>query len=166
MISGCRINNTGLSNPIVISSIDSICALCEPKRNGSLEHITLDEYYLQDERNPRNKQWIFGDSIAKHCNTDDLIELATKHHSLSIRYVAFKLLLQNNPHEAVNILIEQIDSNDSIIAAHLDESFPELLSGLRVKLVHGNRKLYNVSVYDSVAIDKAIQGSKNSFISY
>lgn len=157
---GCK-NDTGLSNPIVINSINSICALCEPVRNGSFERITLDEYYLQDARNPRNKQWILSDSIAKHCNTDELVELATKHNSLAIRYVAYKLLLHRNSHEAVNILIDNINSDDSIIATHLDESFPELLSGLRVMLVQGSRKQFSISVVDSIAINDAIRKSPN-----
>lgn len=158
---GCKRQEMGLSNSVVINSIDSICAICEPIRNGSFENIELDEYYLLDERNPRNKQWIWGDSIAKYCNTDELTELATKHNSLALRFVAFKLLLKKDSHEAVKILIDNIDSNDSINASHLDESFPELLSGLRVMLVQGDRKLYNISVADSIAVAEAILKSKN-----
>ena len=160
---GCNRQEQGLSNPVVVNSINSICVLCEPVRNGSLENIELDEYYLLDERSPRNKQWILGDSIAKYCNSDELAELATKHNSLAVRYVAFKLLLQKNSHEAVRILIDNIECDDSIIAIHLDEGFPELLSSLRVDLVQRNRKQYNISLDDSIAVDEAVNKTKNKF---
>lgn len=159
---------TGLLNPIVANSIDSICALCEPIRDSRFEHVWLDEYYLTDERNPRFKQWIYGDSIAKYCNLDELTELAAKHHSLAVRFVAFELLLKKDPHRAITVLINDIDSNDSIIATHLDEGFPMLLSGLRVTLVQGDRNLYNVSVVDSIAVVEAVLKSKNKlkFLDY
>ena len=152
---------TGLTNPVVVSSIDSICALCEPRLNSPFEHIWLDECYLTDERNPKFKQWIYGDSIAKYCNSDELTELATKHNSLAVRYVAFKMLLKKDSHRAIKVLIDDIDSNDSIIATHLDEGFPRLLSGLRVGLAQGDRRIYNISVADSVSVVEAILKSNN-----
>ena len=158
---GCKRNETGMLNPIVANSIDSICALSEPIRDSHFEHIWLDERYLTDERNPRFKQWIYGDSIAKYCNTDELTELATKHNSLAVRYVAFKMLLNRDSHKAIKVLIDDIDSNDSIIATHLDEGSPRLLSGLRVGLVQGDRNIYNISIADSIAVVKAVLTSKN-----
>lgn len=158
---GCKRNETGLFNPIVANSIDSICALSEPIRDSHFEHIWLDERYLTDERNPRFKQWIYGDSIAKYCNSDELTELATKHNSLAVRFVAFKLLLNKDSHKAIKVLIDDIDSNDSIIATHLDEGYPRLLSGLRVGLVQGDRSIYNISIADSIAVVKAVLKSKN-----
>ena len=158
---GCQSSETGLFNPVVANSIDSICALSEPIRDSPFEHIWLDERYLTDERNPRFKQWVYGDSIAKYCNSDELTELATKHNSLAVRFVAFKMLLKKDSHKAIKVLIDDIDSNDSIIATHLDEGFPRLLSGLRVGLVQGDRNLYNISIADSIAVVKAVLKSKN-----
>ena len=152
---------TGLTNPVVVSSIDSICALCEPIRSGPFEHIWLDERYLTDERNPRFEQWIYGDSIAKYCNVDELTELATRHKSIAVRFVAFKLLLKKDSHRAIKVVIDHIDDNDSITAFHLDEGFPRLLSGLRVGYVQGDRKIYNISVADSLAVVDAVLKSKN-----
>ena len=145
----------------MINSIDSICVLCEPIRSGPFEHVWLDERYLTDERNPRFEQWIYGDSIAKYCNVEELTELATKHKSMAVRFVAFKMLLKKDSHRAIKIVIDDIDSNDSIIATHLDEGFPRLLSGLRVGYVQGDRKIYNISVADSLAVVEAVLKSKN-----
>lgn len=161
ILCGCKKNETGLANPIVINSIDSICALCEPRLDDHFEHIWLDERYLMDERNPRFKQWIYGDSIAKYCNLNDLTELATKHTSLAVRFVAFKMLLKKDSHRAIKVVIDNIDSNDSIVATHLDESFPRLLSGLRVGLVQGDRSIYHISTADSIAVVEAVLKSKN-----
>ena len=158
---GCNQNTEGLANPIVINSIDSICALCEPMLNSPFEHIWLDERYLTDERNPRFEQWIYGDSIAKYCNVDELTELATRHKSIAVRFVAFKLLLKKDSHRAIKVVIDHIDDNDSITAFHLDEGFPRLLSGLRVGYVQGDRKIYNISVADSLAVVDAVLKSKN-----
>ncbi|MDR4932187.1 hypothetical protein [Segatella bryantii] len=161
ILCGCQNDKDGLSNPVVINSIDSICVLCEPIRSGSFEHVWLDERYLTDERNPRFEQWIYGDSIAKYCNVEELTELATKHKSMAVRFVAFKMLLKKDSHRAIKIVIDDIDSNDSIIATHLDEGFPRLLSGLRVGYVQGDRKIYNISVADSLAVVDAVLKSKN-----
>ena len=161
ILCGCQNDKDGLSNPVVINSIDSICILCEPIRSGSFEHVWLDERYLTDERNPRFEQWIYGDSIAKYCNVEELTELATKHKSMAVRFVAFKMLLKKDSHRAIKIVIDDIDSNDSIIATHLDEGFPRLLSGLRVGYVQGDRKIYNISVADSLAVVEAVLKSKN-----
>ena len=145
----------------MIISIDSICVLCEPIRVSPFEHVWLDERYLTDERNPRFKQWIYGDSIAKYCNSDELTELATKHKSIAMRFVAFKMLLKKDSHRAIKVVIDNIDSNDSIVATHLDEGFPRLLSGLRVGYVQGDRKIFNISVADSLAVVDAVLKSKN-----
>ncbi|SEA64512.1 hypothetical protein SAMN05216455_1133 [Segatella bryantii] len=161
ILCGCQNDKDGLSNPVVINSIDSICVLCEPIRSGPFEHVWLDERYLTDERNPRFEQWIYGDSIAKYCNVEELTELATKHKSMAVRFVAFKMLLKKDSHRAIKIVIDDIDSNDSIIATHLDEGFPRLLSGLRVGYVQGDRKIYNISVADSLAVVDAVLKSKN-----
>ena len=161
ILCGCQNDKDGLSNPVVINSIDSICVLCEPIRSGPFEHVWLDERYLIDERNPRFEQWIYGDSIAKYCNVEELTELATKHKSMAVRFVAFKMLLRKDSHRAIKIVIDDIDSNDSIIATHLDEGFPRLLSGLRVGYVQGDRKIYNISVADSLAVVEAVLKSKN-----
>jgi hypothetical protein len=161
ILCGCQNDKDGLSNPVVINSIDSICVLCEPIRSGPFEHVWLDERYLTDERNPRFEQWIYGDSIAKYCNVEELTELATKHKSMAVRFVAFKMLLRKDSHRAIKIVIDDIDSNDSIIATHLDEGFPRLLSGLRVGYVQGDRKIYNISVADSLAVVEAVLKSKN-----
>ena len=161
ILCGCQNDKDGLSNPVVINSIDSICILCEPIRSGPFEHVWLDERYLTDERNPRFEQWIYGDSIAKYCNVEELTELATKHKSMAVRFVAFKMLLKKDSHRAIKIVIDDIDSNDSIIATHLDEGFPRLLSGLRVGYVQGDRKIYNISVADSLAVVDAVLKSKN-----
>ena len=161
ILCGCQNDKDGLSNPVVINSIDSICILCEPIRSGPFEHVWLDEHYLTDERNPRFEQWIYGDSIAKYCNVEELTELATKHKSMAVRFVAFKMLLRKDSHRAIKIVIDDIDSNDSIIATHLDEGFPRLLSGLRVGYVQGDRKIYNISVADSLAVVEAVLKSKN-----
>ena len=161
ILCGCQNDKDGLSNPVVINSIDSICILCEPIRSGPFEHVWLDERYLTDERNPRFEQWIYGDSIAKYCNVEELTELATKHKSMAVRFVAFKMLLKKDSHRAIKIVIDDIDSNDSIIATHLDEGFPRLLSGLRVGYVQGDRKIYNISVADSLAVVEAVLKSKN-----
>ena len=161
ILCGCQNDKDGLSNPVVINSIDSICILCEPIRSGPFEHVWLDERYLTDERNPRFEQWIYGDSIAKYCNVEELTELATKHKSMAVRFVAFKMLLRKDSHRAIKIVIDDIDSNDSIIATHLDEGFPRLLSGLRVGYVQGDRKIYNISVADSLAVVEAVLKSKN-----
>jgi hypothetical protein len=161
ILCGCQNDKDGLSNPVVINSIDSICVLCEPIRSGPFEHVWLDERYLTDERNPRLEQWIYGDSIAKYCNVEELTELATKHKSMAVRFVAFKMLLKKDSHRAIKIVIDDIDSNDSIIATHLDEGFPRLLSGLRVGYVQGDRKIYNISVADSLAVVDAVLKSKN-----
>lgn len=156
----CSFNNTGLNNPIVINSIDSICKICEPIRNSSFERIKLDERYLQDSRNARYKQWIYGDSIDKYCDIEDLKELASNHSSLAIRYIAFQLLLKRNSHEAVMLLIDDINNNDSITAFHIDEGFPESISSLRVSLTQENRKRFNVSIEDSISINNAVLNSK------
>ncbi|WP_027453849.1 hypothetical protein [Segatella baroniae] len=161
ILCGCQNDKDGLSNPVVINSIDSICVLCEPIRSGPFEHVWLDERYLTDERNTRFEQWIYGDSIAKYCNVEELTELATKHKSMAVRFVAFKMLLRKDSHRAIKIVIDDIDSNDSIIATHLDEGFPRLLSGLRVGYVQGDRKIYNISVADSLAVVDAVLKSKN-----
>ena len=161
ILCGCQNDKDGLSNPVVINSIDSICVLCEPIRSGPFEHIWLDECYLTDERNPKFKQWIYGDSIAKYCNSDELTELATKHNSLAVRFVAFKELLKKDSHRAIKVLIDDIDSNDSVTATHLDEGFPRLLSGLRVGLVQGDRRIYNISVADSISVAESILKSNN-----
>ena len=146
LLCGCNKKvETGLTNPVVVSSIDSICALCEPMLNSPFEHIWL----------------IYGDSIAKYCNSDELTELATKHNSLAVRYVAFKMLLKKDSHRAIKVVIDHIDDNDSITAFHLDEGFPRLLSGLRVGLVQGDRRIYNISVADSISIAESILKSNN-----
>ena len=119
--------------------------------------IYIDDSYL----NERRKQWILGDSIAKYCTSNELEELAIFHKSQAIRYVAFQLLLKKNPHRAVNILINDIDNNDSIIAIQFDEGFPRLIASLKVDLVQGGRKQYNISIKDSIAVDEAVLKSKN-----
>ena len=102
-----------------------------------------------------------GYSIAKYCNVDELTELATRHKSIAVRFVAFKLLLKKDSHRAIKVVIDHIDDNDSITAFHLDEGFPRLLSGLRVGLVQGDRRIYNISVADSISIAESILKSNN-----
>ena len=63
-------------------------------------------------------------------------------------------------------MIDNIDSNDSIVATHLDEGFPRLLSGLRVGYVQGDRKIFNISVADSLAVVDAVLKSKNKSMFY
>ena len=47
------------------------------------------------------------------------------------------------------------------MAVHLDEGLPESLSSIRVNLVQRNRAKYNVSIEDSIKIDKAVLSAKN-----
>ena len=108
LLFGCNRNETGLTNPIVASSIDSICALCAPRMDSHFEHVWLDEHYLTNERNPRFKQWIYGDSIAKYCNADELTGLATKLKSMAVRFVAFKMLLKKDPHKAIRVVVDAV----------------------------------------------------------
>jgi len=160
ILSACAQDKTGLNNPIVINAIDSICKFCEPIRHSPHERVKLDECYLMDPRNERNKQWVYGDSIDKYCGIEDLKALASSHSSLAVRYVAFQLLLKRDSHEAVRLLIDDINNNDSIIATHIDQGFPEAISSLRVSLTQNNRKKYNVSIEDSIAVDNAVLNSK------
>lgn len=159
ILCGCFSNKGGLKDLIVVNYVDSLCQLCEPIRDNRYERIKIDEYYLYQ----RRKQWQYADTIAKYCETNDLIELTTRHKSLAVRYVSFKLLLERNSHDAVRLLIDDIDSNDSIIATRLDEGFPELLSSLKVDLVQNNRAKYRISVDDSLSVDDAVLNSKNKY---
>lgn len=154
---GCQQNRTGINSPIVIDYIDSLCRICEPIRNNQYERVKIDGFYLNEKR----KQWQYADTISKYCSTEELVELAKTHDSSAIRYITFQLLLMRDSHEAVKILINDIDSDDSICATRLDEGFPELLSGLRVGLVQNHRELYDISVEDSIAVDCAVSKSKN-----
>ena len=157
LICACNNKQSGLQNPSVISSIDSICAMSAPIRDEPCENIHLDEYYL----NRRRIVWQLADSIAKYCNSSELEELSVKHKSCAVRYVAFQLLLKKNPHKAVEILISDMDCNDSIVAIRSDQGFPELISSLRVDLVQGGRGKYKISIDDSIAVDDAVLKSKN-----
>lgn len=161
---GCQQNRTEEKTSIVNNYIDSLCTLCEPIRNSPYEKVYIDEFHL----NKKRRQWQYADTIAKYCSTSELIELATTHHSTSIRYIAFQLLLLKDSHEAVKILINDIDNDDSICAVKLDEGFPELISGLKFGLVQNHRELYNISVEDSISIDNVVSKSKNKekFIDY
>ena len=156
-VCGCNNKKTGLNNPIVLSSIDSICSMSAPIRDSPCESIHIDEYNLSR----RRIEWEMADSIAKYCSPSELEKLSVKHKSSAVRYVAFRLLLKKNPHKAVEILIDDIDSDDSIIATRLDEGFPELISSLRTDLIQGGRSKYNISIEDSIAVDNAILKSKN-----
>lgn len=156
-LSACNLNKTGLKHTIVINSIDSICRLCEPVRDCPFEHMTIDEYGIDDKK---EKQWIYGDSIDKYCNIEDLKKLASNHSSRVIQYVAFQLLLKRDSHEAVKLLIHDINNNDSIVAVHIDQGFPESISSLRVSLTQKNRAKYKISIEDSIAIDNAVLNSK------
>ncbi len=156
-ICGCNNKKTGLNNPIVLSSIDSICSMSAPIRDSPCESIHIDEYYLSR----RRIEWEMADSIAKYCSPSELEKLSVKHKSSAVRYVAFRLLLKKNPHKAVEILIDDIDSDDSIIATRLDEGFPELISSLRTDLIQGGRSKYNISIEDTIAVDNTILKSKN-----
>ena len=147
LLCGCNKKvETGLTNPVVVSSIDSICALCEPRLNSPFEHIWLDERYLTDERNPKFKQWIYGDSIAKYCNSDELTELATKHNSLAVRYVAFKMLLKKDSHRAIKVLIDDIDSNETMYCADCLEYCDKLNNKQNLN----NQEDYNEDCWDDI----------------
>lgn len=56
---GCTTDSSGLSNPIVKNSIDSICELLKPIRDSKVERVYIDEYYLSE----KLEQWIYSDSI-------------------------------------------------------------------------------------------------------
>lgn len=154
---GCTTDSSGLSNPIVKNSIDSICELLKPRRDSKVERVYIDEYYLSEKR----EQWIYSDSIEKYCTKEEIIQLAKEHKSRAINYIAFTLWLKKDPHEAISYLIEDINNNDTLCAIKLDEGLPESLSSIRVNLVQRNRAKYNVSIEDSIRIDKAVLSAKN-----
>ena len=147
---GCN-NNSHSNQTLVQNYIDSICKVCAPRRMGVFERVYLDSAYM----NPiKYSQWIFADSINKYSSNQELHDLASDHKS-------FSLLLERAPHEAIQIAIDDIENNDTIVAIHLDEGLPEILSSIRVNLVQRNRARYNVSIEDSIKIDKAVLSAKN-----
>ena len=154
---GCN-NNSHSNQTLVQNYIDSICKVCAPKKMGVFEWVYLDSAYMNT---IKYSQWIFADTINKYSSNQELHDLASDHKSPVIRYVAFSLLLKRAPHEAIQIAIDDIENNDTIVAVHLDEGLPESLSSIRVNLVQRNRAKYNVSIEDSIKIDKAVLSAKN-----
>lgn len=150
--SSCTNDKACQEKQIVSDYIDSICHATRPIRDFKFGDIRVDgEVY----RGRRGKIWEFADTLEKYCCTEELKELSLDHPSVGMRYVAFKLLLKKSPHEAVKVLITDIDSKDSIGAIRLDECFTEPLSGLRLELAL-SRNEFNISFADSLAVDSAV----------
>ena len=158
-IVGCRDNTVIHNNNIVNSYTDSIYETSKPYLRFVYENVKVSEYPYDDSSNVKRQMWIYGDTINKYSSNDKLYQLASSHKSLAVRYVAFKLLLKRDSHRAISYLIRDINNKDTVSATRLDESNPESFTGLRVELAQ-YRKKYNVSVEDSIALDKAILNSK------
>lgn len=162
LVSGCYDDKSYNDNRIVNNYADSIYE--HSQRVTKLDKIEfevihLDLYPFNYYKNRKYNVWIYADSIDKYSSNDKLYQLTSSHKSLAVRYVAFKLLLKRDSHRAISYLIRDINNEDSICAKHLDEGWMQLLTSIRVNLAQ-NRKLYNVSVEDSVSLDKAVLGSK------
>lgn len=158
LIIGCKDCKNHDRETIVNCYIDSICECCSPIRNGRFEHIKVDEYVMRDTICGKWKMWEFADSLAKYSNEEELKDLAINHRSVAIRYVSFRLLLKKDPHKAIEIMIQDINNKDSVVATRLDQGFPESLSNLRVELALSG-KVSNISVEDSIAIDSVVMHS-------
>lgn len=154
----CSYNKYGINNPIVQDNIDSIRKYCT--REIKLTHEKYEFVYLDEECwGERRKQWIFADSIDKYCSIEDLKSLATKHESNTIRIVAFQLLMKRNQHEASQILISNINNNDTIGCGRLDQVLENSMSGIMAQVIFDPRHNYYVSKEDSLAIDRVIRNS-------
>lgn len=157
--SGCRNNSAIHNNNIVNSYTDSIYEISKPVFMRTCEKVRVSEYPYNDSLNVKYQMWIYGDTINKYSSNDKLYQLTSSHKSLAVRYVSFKLLLKRDSHRAISYLIRDINNKGTVSATRLDESNPESFTGLRVELAQ-YRKKYNVSVEDSIALDKAILNSK------
>ena len=158
IVTECKFSNSGHFDKKVQNYIDSIYKYTQREAHGYYyEIVSMDRSYLGEYR----KEWIFADSLAKLCSLEDLNWLATKESSPAMRVIAFQLLLKRSPHDAVSILINDINNTDSVCAVRLDEGLMESITSVRVGMAQGNRSLFNISIADSIALDKAIIKSNN-----
>ena len=156
IVTECKINNSRYFDKNIHNYIDSIYKYTKRETHGYYyEKVSLDRFYLGQSR----KEWIFGDSLAILCSLEDLKWLASKEKSPAMRVIVFQLLLKRSPHDAVTVLINDINNHDSVCAVRLDEGLMESITNIRVDMAQGNRSLYNITVADSIALDKAIINS-------
>lgn len=152
LVFGCKQGDTPRYDVRVQNCIDSIVKITQPRREGFQEIVSIDKHYYGRKR----KEWIYGDSLGKICSMEDLKLMATTHESTALRVIAFQLLLERSPHDAVKILINDINNTDSVAARYLDEALVNSITSVRVGMVQMNRALYHISAADSIALDSAI----------
>ncbi len=108
-------------------------------------------------------QWKKSDSLCAHASTEELIRLATDHHDIVERLIAFRALLTKDPHEAVNLAISEIEDTTNVSTADGCCWQKDIASNVRISMIQYERKQYNVSLSDSMRIDSAVLFSNNTY---
>ena len=161
LLCGCMNNKTLDGKALQTANyVDSICEVAQPILGAHIERVSADEYVMRDTTRGKHKMWQYADSLDKYCSSDNLKQLAGQHVSNAVRLVAFKKLLKRSPHDAIEILINDIDNPECFVVTRLDEGFPETLTSLRVEIAQDRNK-YNITVEDSIALDNAVLKSSN-----
>jgi hypothetical protein len=162
---GCIDNPAIHKEAIVNNYIDSISNVSIVGVRERIVGIHVDEFPYGVATNIRYRVWIYADSVNKYISNEKLSQLTSSHKSVAVRYVTFKLLLNRDSHKAIDYLMHDINNTDSIYALRFDQGQMESLTSLRVELAT-KRKLYNISLKDSLALKKVIMKYKINYFPY
>ena len=130
--------------------------------------IKKTEWFSMDKEYPGegsvNDQWKQSDSLYRNATTEELVSMASKPKDPIMGLVSFRALLWKNPHEAVNLLISEIDDTTSVCVMRGDCTSDEMIPDVRISLVEYNREYCKVTKEDSIRIDRAILFSDNALL--
>lgn len=107
-------------------------------------------------------QWKQSDSLYRNATTEELVNLASTSKEPVKRLISFRALLWKNPHEAVNLVISEIDDSAIVYISNFGCGTEDRVSNVRIFMVQNNRKDYNVTKEDSMRIDSALLFSDNA----
>ncbi|MBR4925453.1 MAG: hypothetical protein IKZ61_06835 [Prevotella sp.] len=107
-------------------------------------------------------QWKQSDSLYRNAPTKELVSMASTSKEPVKRLISFRALLWKDPHEAVNLIISEIDDSTIVYISTYGCGTEDRVSNVRIFMVQSNREGYNVTENDSMRIDSALLYSDNA----
>lgn len=139
-----------------------------PEGNIEKKEKEPSEIFYMDKKYPGEggvyDQWKQSDSLYRNATMEELVSMASKPKDPIMGLVSFRALLWKNPHEAVNLLISEIDDTTSVCVMSGDCSWDDMISDVRISMAQLNRRYSKITKEDSMRIDSAILFSDNALL--
>ena len=153
---------------LLISGATAILQSCEDKKISDSSNVIKMEVEVSFDTSRRvgvggepSPQWKKSDSLSVHASTNDLIRLASKHEDKIERLIAFRALLMQNPHEAVNFAIAEIEDTTIVYTRSGCLGADDRMSNVRIEMIQKDRGNYKVTKEDSERLDSTFLFSDN-----